>query len=115
MKYLVNIIHILFSGPLLIYVGYVKPEYNFVYYILIALGVILLLHLGYHIFEHISKKTFSNSTIWYMIHVLLFAPLLLWCGIMKTKTPHMIFAILMAIGCAAFGYHILRLISKVMK
>lgn len=118
MQYLVNIIHILFSGPLLMYVGYFKPVTNnigfskYLYHILLALGVLLLILFSYKIINKIISHSVNQYITWYIIHALIFAPLLIWCGIRREKTPQIIFSLLLAIGCAAFGYHLIKLISK---
>ena len=87
MKYFTNIIHILFSGPLLIY----------------------------RIIKRILSGSVNQYIWWYIIHAAIFIPLLIWCGIKKTETPAMVFSILMAIGCAALGYHSIKLISSLLR
>jgi len=46
------------------------------------------------------------------MHILLVVPLLLYVGWMKKETPSTIFSLLLALGIAAFGYHLVRLIEK---
>lgn len=108
---LINFAHVLFTGPLFIYVGLANSKPNWVYHILLALGIFLALYFLYTIFA----KTLSPYHVWLLIHLLIFIPLLLWCGIAKDKTPHIILSIILAIGTASVGFHLIRIIQSFMK
>ena len=105
--------HILLSGPLLIYIGYFKPENKVLYGILLFLGISLGILLFYKISKQVVNKSLTQFSTWYIIHFLIIVPLLIWCGIKHTDTPPIIFSLLMAIGCAAFGYHVIKFIGKI--
>jgi len=102
---LVSIFHVLFTGPLLIYIGKVKPQKPLVYHVILALGIILGIFFLYKI---LIEKYRSP---WFILHLLLFIPLLVWVGLLGTSAPQFLFSILVALGCAAIGYHGLKLIT----
>jgi RsiW-degrading membrane proteinase PrsW (M82 family) len=97
--------HILLTGPVLIYIGLMKPKNKWIYKILLFFGLLLLVFFFYHI---ISTKT-TPYHVWLYIHLILFIPLLIWIGIKKDQSPKILFSLIIAIGCAAIGYHAIRL------
>ncbi len=101
----INIFHVLVTGPLLIYIGLTKNIPSILYNILIILSILLFIYILSLILEN-KKRT------WLIIHLLVFLPLLLWCGLEKETTPYMVKSILLAIGCAAFGYHFIYIIKR---
>ena len=101
----VNLAHIFFSGPLLLYLGLKSQKPQFVYYIILALGMLLSIYFVYEILMESPRP-------WLLIHLLIFFPLLIWCGIKKDKTPPIILSIFVAMGCAAIGYHLIKLLRK---
>lgn len=110
MKYShVNLLHILFSGPLLIYIGLWKPEMEWLYWILFLTGLYVLLKFAIWL---LKEKELTSHHVWYFVHILLVVPLLLYVGWKKTETPSTVFSLVLALGIAAFGYHLVRLIQK---
>jgi len=108
---LIQLFHIFIFGPFLIYVGITQPPQDFVYYILLALGILVIV-----LFTLKMIREHNNNVLgWLLWHVIIISGLLLWCGIQKTKSPHIIFALLIALGFAAIGYHGLRLIQSTVK
>ena len=108
---LIQLFHIFIFGPFLIYVGITQPPQDFVYYILLALGILVIV-----LFTLKMIREHNNNVLgWLLWHVIIISGLLLWCGIQKTKSPHIIFALLIALGFAAIGYHGLRLIQSIYK
>ncbi len=103
----IAIIHLLFVAPLLIYVGFVKPTFVWVYYALVALGVGVFLNFG----SKVITQKWSQRTVWYVIHALLFALLLLYVGLNGRQSSDVSFSLLLAVGLGAFTYHLLRLIQ----
>jgi presenilin-like A22 family membrane protease len=101
---IVNIVHALVIGPVLIYIGLVKPTQTWIYYILLAVGILIAVKFVYSLIK--------QKNDWYIIHLALFAPLLIYVGIRKNDTPNIGFALMLALGCAASGYHIIRLMQK---
>ncbi len=101
----INLFHVLVTGPLLIYIGLSKNISSLFYNLLLLASILLFLYL-------LSLILQNNKRTWLIIHLLVFLPLLLWCGIAKEKTPYMIKSALLAIGCGAFGYHLIYIIKR---
>ena len=104
----VAFIHLFFVAPLLIFVGLTKPQYNWIYYVLLALSIGVLVSFG----SKIASQSRTQRTVWYFIHMLLFASLLFYVGWYGTKTPDVAFSLTLAVGLAAFAYHGLRLVQR---
>lgn len=102
---LVSIFHVLFTGPMLLYLGKAKPQNPIIYHIVLAFGIALGLYFSYMIFVE------NNKSPWIILHLLLFVPLLVWIGLLKTAAPLFLFSICVALGCAAIGYHSIKLIT----
>ena len=103
---LISLIHILINGPLMIYIGYFKPKDIIFYWLLLLIGIGL-------IFDILYKYYKNQVHAWLVIHLLLFAPLFIYTGylgIKRDKIPYYLHSFILAIGIAAFGYHILKLI-----
>lgn len=108
-KYHLYLIHIFLSGPLLIWIGYFKPTSKIPYILLLLAAIILILKFGGH-----------SIGAWMLVHLLLFVVLLGYAGYIGTfrgpeKLPGFIYGFLLAVGIAAFGYHLLRLIDILIK
>jgi hypothetical protein len=108
MTHTINIVHIILIGPILLYLALEKNIHKYVYDLLLALGIILAFYFMYMIYSH----KLSSYHVWLIIHLLIFAPLLMWIGFAKEQTPRIILSLLLAVGCAAIGYHFIRLIQK---
>ena len=102
---LIHLFHIIIFGPLLIYIGYSKPDQLYFYYILGILGILLLIDILYRI---ITNQMYA----WLYVHLFLFVPLFIYIAyhkILNQKIPNYTYSFLLAIGIAAFGYHLVRL------
>jgi hypothetical protein len=106
-----NLLHILLTGPLLIYIGLKKPKQDWIYNLILILGIILSIYF----LILIIKIPYSPYHSWLFIHFIVFIPLLLFVGIRKTNTPNIIYSILLTLGIAAVGYHSVRLYQKIKK
>ena len=106
-----NLVHILFVGPLLIYTGYFIPTYPAIYILLILLGCAIFGRFVYSL----ATTPRSQRHVWFGLHALVFAPLLIYVGIMRTSAAKVTFSLLLAIGIAAFGYHTVRLLSSLIR
>lgn len=104
-----NLAHILFTGPLLIYVGLKQPEWVWIYRLLFAMGVLLAVYFVYLIVT-LNKSPYH---VWLAIHLVLFFPLLIWVGWKGPEAPKIAFSLLLAVGIAAFGYHLVRLFQAI--
>lgn len=99
----VHLFHILIVGGLFLYVGITKlniPE--FMYPILVILGIIIILYHGFKIY----KKLTAGMNPWVnYIHLFIIGPLLLYIGLNRENTERRYFEILLMLGFASIGYH----------
>lgn len=102
-----NLAHILVTGPLFLYVGLARPSYKWVYKVLMALGVILACYFIYLLFA-LKRGPYH---VWLVIHLVLIFPLLIWVGYRGRSAPDIAFSLLMTIGIAAIGYHLVRILQ----
>jgi hypothetical protein len=106
---LTQIGHILILGPLLLYIGITKPTQNWLYRILIILGIISIL-------VFLTKLILAWSTLfWTMWHVLAIGLILIWVGMKQEKSPAFLFNLLVIIGSAAIGYNLSKLMKRFIK
>lgn len=103
----VRILHILLIGPLLMYVGLMKPAQTWVYYALGTLGLGIFIRF---LWEFASSKL-SQRSVWYVLHFTLFAGLLLVAAWYGPTAPQIVFSLLLAVGVAALGYHSIRALN----
>jgi len=99
----VHLFHILIVGGLFLYVGITKlniPE--FMYPILVTLGIIIMLYHGFKIYKKLSAG--MNPWVNY-IHLFIIGPLLLYIGLNRENTERRYFEILLMLGFASIGYH----------
>jgi hypothetical protein len=100
---LIYLFHIFFVGSLLIYVGINHDKlYKPIYKFLIFLGLVIISFHSYKIYTYIQL----NKSYWInIIHIFIFAPLLVYIGYNEDKTPRMYYEILLMLGFAAIGYN----------
>jgi hypothetical protein len=101
----VHLLHVLFIGPLLIYIGLAKPQTDFVYYILYGLG----LYVFFKFFIILLKQELSQRSAWYVLHVVLFSMIAMYVGTKGRNTQQIGYSLLLATGISAFGYHLIRM------
>ena len=105
---ILNISHVLFNGPLLLYISLAKPENVYFYYLLLLVGAAIT-------YTSISKILSNTAYKWIYVHLLLFAPLILYVGYLgakEEKIPYYLFSFMQAIGAGAIGHHAISLIKK---
>ena len=103
---LISIIHVLINGPLMMYIGFFKPKNILFYWLLLVIGISLILYILY---KYHKKKIHA----WLLVHLILFTPLFIYTGylgIKKEKIPYYLYSFILAVGIAAVGYHLLKLI-----
>jgi hypothetical protein len=100
----VNAIHIFLIGPLLIYIGLMKPINELYYNILLGIGIVVIIKFIYQLI--VSKV--GQRTVWYLLHIMLFSVLSIYVGLNKINTPHIGYSLVLATGISAFGYHSIR-------
>lgn len=100
----VSALHIFLLGPLLVLVGALKPSGHIIYQTLFLLGLLVIIRFVYKLIN----KGWSSHSLWYVVHIMLFATTLLYVGWNGQSTPHTMFSVLMTLGIAAIAYHTLR-------
>jgi hypothetical protein len=109
MHVILNIFHLLFVAPLLIYVGVQRaslPEWAF--NSLLGLGIVVLM---YQLYKSYIKYSTGALSLWVnLMHVLIIAPLLIYIGAKGKDTPRPAFEMLLLTAFAAFGYHLYYLV-----
>lgn len=107
---IVHLIHVLISGPFLMYVGFHKPPYRWIYMLLLVIGILLLVAFGIKI---IKKRPWSQRHVWYILHATLFSALVIYVGWKgPNKTEQVAFSLLLVVGIAAVGYHFVRMVTS---
>ena len=104
---IISAVHVLFTGPFLLYVGVVQPENIYFYYVLFGLAVVIILAFLNRFFR---KELYA----WLFVHLFLFAALLLSVSVLKImgkKVPPYLYSFLVAVGIAAVGYHIYKVVK----
>lgn len=100
----VHLVHILFIGPLLIYIGLMKPQNVIIYNVLLCLGLLVFVKFIYLL----ATQAISQRSVWYVLHIVLFACIALYVGVQRNNTPRIGYSLLLATGISAFGYHLIR-------
>lgn len=102
--FVIALFHILAVVPFLGYIFIQRaatPEY--IYNILFFIGLFVLV---YHSYKAMLRIKAQSSSLWIsLIHVLLFAPLMIYIGYMSKKTPRPAYELLGLTTFAALGYH----------
>ena len=95
----IHLFHVVLVSSLFFYVGIKRDKIPpLLFPVLMGLGVFVGV---YHIFKAFRKK---DAWVNY-IHIFLIAPLLIYIGISKEKTPRKYFEIMLMFGFASLGYH----------
>jgi len=107
---IIALLHIFLIGPAMIGVAVFRSQNpDWVYQVLFATGIIVLLYHGY---KAVVKLMANHSGAWVnIIHVLLFAPLLIYIGAQHKNTPRAAYEMLAMAGFAALGYHLYSIIT----
>jgi hypothetical protein len=103
----VRVAHVVGSGPLLVYLGATavrKPAW--VYRVVLVVGVLLAAVVAGLLF---LRPWRADGGIWLLVHLLVVSPLLLWLGAVGDAAPRVVTSLVLALGCAALGYHVLAM------
>ena len=106
----ISLFHIFLIAPALIAVAIFRTQNpDWVFPILFATGLVVLLYHGY---KAIWKLSTNTAGAWVnLIHAVLLAPLLLYIGRNQKTTPRPAYEMLAMAGFAALGYHLYSLIT----
>jgi hypothetical protein len=109
----IHLIHIIIIGSLLLYVGIKgKTMPQFMYHILLVIGILILVAHGYSV---ISKYGQKNSGLWVnLFHIFIVAPVILLIGLKREQAPYYLFQFMIMLGFAAIGYHGYFMIKELM-
>ena len=101
--FFVHLFHILIVGGLFLYVGINKTKIpDFMYRILLFLGIIIVFYHAYKMYKHIKL----HQSYWVsLIHIFIVSPLLIYIGYNGSKTQRYFFELLLMLGFASIGYH----------
>lgn len=103
-----QLLHILVIAPFLVYVGLARPGSPAVYWTLGLLGALL--------FFNFSRLLWTDGVRgWLVIHAFLFPSLFLYVAWRGEEATDIAFSLLIAIGSAAAGYHVIRMISSAVR
>jgi uncharacterized membrane protein len=101
--FFVHLFHILIVGGLFLYVGITRTNIpNFMYSVLLILGIIIILYHGFKVYTKLKEGL--NPWVNY-IHILIVGPLLVYIGLNREKTQRLYFEILLMLAFASIGYH----------
>ena len=100
---IVHLFHILFVGGLFLYIGIKQKNIpNYMFNIILFIGVFILLYHGYKIYVKIK----NGQNPWVnLFHILVVAPLLIYIGYEKQNSPRYFYEIIFMLAFAAIGYH----------
>jgi len=108
-KFMISIIHILFIGPALVYLGHTHQNIDtWLNYVLLLSGIAIASYHGYLVY----KRGGIKPGFMYFLHASIFAPLLIYTaivGLMKKPVFWGVKKLLIMIGFASIGYHILKI------
>jgi hypothetical protein len=107
--FIIALFHILVVVPFLGYIFVQRaatPEY--IYNILFFVGIFVLV---YHFYKAVLRIKSQSSALWIsLIHVLLFAPLMIYIGYKSKKTPRYAYELLGLTTFSALGYHLYSIV-----
>jgi hypothetical membrane protein len=101
---IIQILHIFVFGVFLLYLGIAMPTINWIYNIVLILGIFILIY---------WIATLMTQSLFWIIWHLLIGIILILVGIYKQDTPYFVFNLLIIIGSGAIGYHLTRLIENI--
>lgn len=97
----IRLLHVFVIGLFLLWVGLAVPEAAWIYLVVLAAGVFLLVY---------WLVTVREQDVFWTVWHLLVAVFLCWIGIQGSGSPRFLFKILVLLGVAAIGYHLIGLV-----
>ena len=107
--FFLSVAHLLLIAPLLLFVGFQRSATpDWLFQSILIIGFIVL---GFHSFRFLTRFYSNVSYAWVnLIHILLFAPLLLYIGWHKKDTPRLYYELLLMLSFGMVGYHMFSLV-----
>lgn len=100
---IVHLFHIIFVGGLFLYIGIKQKNMPpFMYNVILATGIFILLYHGY---KGVTKIINGKNAWVNLFHILIVAPLLIYIGYNKQNTPRYFYEFILMLAFAAIGYH----------
>ena len=100
---LLSLFHVLFVGPLFLYVSTATSLPAFVFPSLLTLGIILLGYQGYKAYTKIMSG--SGGYKINLFHMIAVAPILIYIGYEKPDPTDFVYQLLLMLAFAVIGYH----------
>ncbi|NDE17606.1 hypothetical protein EBZ80_22035 [bacterium] len=97
----IRLIHIFVLGLFLLWVGVAVPQQPWLYPVLLLLGLFLLIY---------WLVTLRRQDVFWIVWHLLVGLVLIWIGVTGHGSPRSLFRLLVIIGVAAIGYHLVGLV-----
>ena len=102
--FIISLVHIFLSGPLLLYIGLTKSYSMILLSILFLFAIIIM---SAFVYRYLNKQLYA----FLYVHLLLFASLFFFISYLRftqKPIPDYLYSFLVAIGIAAIGYHIIK-------
>jgi hypothetical protein len=100
---IIHLLHVFIIGGLFLYVGLKRENIpQWLFPVLVGLGGVILV---YHLYKAYLRITHSVTPWVNLIHIFGVAPLLLFIGYNRDKTPRYMYELLLLFGFASIGYH----------
>ena len=100
---IIHLLHIFLIGSIFLYVGIYKSNIKkWMYPFLFYLGIFVLIYQSYKLF-HLDKGSLYSWV--YYFHIFIIAPLLIYIGLYKEKTPSYFYDFILMLAFAVIGYH----------
>jgi len=108
---IISLFHLLLVVPFFLYVGLQKSAVSdYVYTVLLVLGVIITLYHGY---KSYTRWVNSSPYLWVnLIHTVLVGPLLIYIGAKGKDTPRAYYEMLLLLAFGAGGYHLYSIVEQ---
>lgn len=109
---LLSILHIFFIVPLFFAIAFFREGLSdWVFQGLLGLGLVVLV---YQTYKYFLRRSQNSSSSWVnLLHMVLFAPLLIYIGYNQKQTPRFAYELCIMAGFAALGYHTYSIISQI--
>ena len=107
-KQIIFLSHVLFIGPLLTYVGFMKTKtHPYVFKALLLTGIIVALYHGYHLYMHYTSSNIINYVN--LFHILAIAPLLIYIAHNNGQVVYPMMDLLFILGVGVTILFLLKL------
>jgi hypothetical protein len=106
---LIAVLHVALIVPFLLWVGFNRAATpDWVYSVLLGVGLIVLIYHGY---KAVGRWFAKSPVLWInVIHVLFIAPLMIWIGYYEKKTERAAYEMLLLVAFGALGYHLYKMV-----